>query len=584
MRYLNTPGPLLIMVLLVLFAACRNDSMLNESSCSRTGNEVIIRQRAEPDFINPMLTSSGYADQINQLIFLPLQTIHPTTLEMTPVLVKERPEITPTDEGGMRYTFDILEEAVWDDGSPVTALDYLFTVKAALHPGINDTRFGPYLRILDSVEIDPDNPKHFSVTTKQQDQLGEEIVSNTVYIMPAYHYDPEGILAKIPQQAFFTEGQLDKYKEELERFAQQFSEPQYSREPAGITGCGAYRMDNWITGQMITLSKKENWWGDDLADDYPMLGAYPDKIIFQPIAEAATAISMIQGEDIDLVPELSPDAYIQISEDSLVKQCYNLESFPQLVRSLLSLNTHSPKLSSKNVRRALALSMDAEQIIQTIYNGFGDRLFGPVPPSIAFVNKELQPLPYDTEQAKSLLKEAGWEDTNQDGTVDKMINGIQVEMVLNFDVPVESQTGQQVALLIKEQMKPSGIGINIKPGEWNEIQRRFHVGDFEIVPVGRTFPSPTIWNPRQNYHSQGQNYTGFGNAETDALIDRILTTFDEEERFKLYRELQAIIYDEQPEIYIFTPRARIAIHNRFETPLTPISPGFVSSLIRLKQQ
>jgi peptide/nickel transport system substrate-binding protein len=158
-----------------------------------------------------------------------------------------------------------------------------------------------------------------------------------------------------------------------------------------------------------------------------------------------------------------------------------------------------------------------------------------------------------------------------------------VELIFKFEVPVEAQSSQQLALLIKEQMKASGIGIDILPGEWNEIQRRYRSGDFEIIPVGRTFPSPTVWNPRQNYHSQGQNFTGFGNAETDALIDRILVTFDEEERFKLYRDLQAIIYDEQPEIYIFTPRARIAIHKRFETPLTPISPGFVPSLIKLKK-
>jgi peptide/nickel transport system substrate-binding protein len=572
------------MGLLLLFAGCTNDAALDDTSaCGRTGNELIIRQRAEPDLLNPMLTSSGYADQINQLIFLPLETIHPSTLEMTPVLVEKRPEIKPTAEGGMRYTFDILEEAVWDDGSPVTAHDYLFTVKLGLHPGINVARFGPFLGIIAAVEIDPDDPKHFSVITKQQDQLGEEIVTNTVYVMPAYHYDPKGILAKIPQEAFFQENKLGPYTEQLETFAQQFSEPQFSREPTGITGCGAYRLDSWTTGQLLTLSKKENWWGEGLAEDYPMLAAYPDIISFQPIAEGATAMSVIQGEDIDLVPELTPDAFVQLSEDSLVQECYTLESFPQLVRSMLSLNTRSPKLNDKRVRRALALSMDADQIISTVYNGFGDRLSTPVPPSIAFANNDLKPLPYDPEQAKTLLAEAGWADSNQDGTVDRMINGEKVELIFKFEVPVEAQSSQQLALLIKEQMKASGIGIDILPGEWNEIQRRYRSGDFEIIPVGRTFPSPTVWNPRQNYHSQGQNFTGFGNAETDALIDRILVTFDEEERFKLYRDLQAIIYDEQPEIYIFTPRARIAIHKRFETPLTPISPGFVPSLIKLKK-
>lgn len=572
---------LLAGLILALFS-CNNDSTVADDTWERTGNELIIRQQAEPDRLNPLLTSSGYANQINQLIFLSLETLDPEKLELAPMLVKERPNIVMTETGGMRFTFDILEEASWDDGSPVTAYDYLFTVKAALHPQLNADRFRPYIGIISDIDIDEANPKHFTLTTRNQDQLGEEFVTNVLMILPEYHFDPDGLLRDIPLTVFTDEDQQEAHTDVLENFAAQFSDQRFSRESDGVIGAGPYRLESWETGQRVNLVKKENWWGDDLVDDYPGLAAYPDRISFQIIADGATSVAVVQGEDIDIVPELDVESFTQLQNDSRVQECYNLESFPQLVRSFLSLNTRSPKLADKRVRRALALSIDVEVVIKELYEGFGDRIMGPVPPSVIFANQDLKLLDYDPAAAKALLKEAGWEDTNGNGTADKTINGTLTEMQLDFEIPAGRESTQQLGLLLKDQMRASGIDLNITPGDWNEIMGRHRSGDFEIVPMGRTFPSPTVWNPRQNYHSEGDNRTGFGNAETDALIDRILTTFDEDERYDLYRELQAIIYDEQPEIFMFAPRARIALHKRLETPLIPIAPGFLPNLVQVK--
>lgn len=584
MKLINTPyGRLLVTFgLCLLLVSCKNDASVVDDSCQRTGNNLIIRQQAEPDRLNPLLTSSGYANQINQLIFLTLETLDPENLELAPMLVKKRPQVGTTETGGMSFTFDILDEARWDDGSPVTANDYLFTVKTALHPGLNADRFRPYIGIISDIEIDAENPKHFTVLTRNQDQLGEEFVSNVLMILPEYHYDPEGLLQDIPLEAFFDEEQLKPYTEALEDFAAQFTDQRFSRESEGVVGNGPYRLESWETGQRVTLVKKDNWWGDELAEDYPSLGAYPNRIDFQLIADGATSVAVVQSEDIDIVPELDVESFLRLQNDSLVQACYSLESFPQLVRSFLSLNTRSPKLADKRVRRALALSIDVEEVINNLYQGFGDRIFGPVPPSVVFANKRLELLDYNSERAKSLLAEAGWEDTNGNGIVDKTINGTLTEMRLDFEIPAGRESTQQLGLLLKEQMQASGIELEIVPGDWNDIMGRHRSGDFEIVPMGRTFPSPTVWNPRQNYHSQGDNRTGFGNAETDALIDRILTTFEEEERYDLYRELQGIIYEEQPEIFLFAPRARIAIHKRFQTPLIPLAPGFLPNLVQLK--
>lgn len=567
----------------LLASACQGDRAGEDlTACERQGNEVIIRQAAEPDRLHPILTSSAYATQVNQLLFLTLESLDPATMSMVPMLVEDRPQVQELESGGIAYTFDILDEAVWDSGSPITGHDYLFTLKAAMNPLVNAPRLRAYLSIIEAVEIDADDPRHFTVTIRERDLLGEEIVANVIPVMPEYHYDPEGLLRDIPLSALSDEEAQQAFTAALQEFADLFSEPRFAHDAEGVVGNGPYALENWETGQRVILNKKPDWWGTELIDDYPALAAYPDRIIFQVIPDATTAGAVIRSEDIDVVPDLTAEDFNRLKADSLVNVCYRLESLPQLASSFLSLNNRSPKLADKRVRRAIALSIDTDEIINSLYQGFGDRIAGPIPNAMVFVNQDLPLLDQQTEQARQLLAQAGWEDTNSNGTVDRVIDGSLTELQLRIDVPTESASAQQMALLLQKQLTASGIGLDIQTSAWREILSRHRAGNFEIVPMGRSYPSPTVWNPRQNYHSAGDSRTGFGSAETDALIDRILTTFDEEERTELYRQLQAIIYEEQPEIYLFSPRTRIALHRRFDTELIPIAPGFLPNLIRLQ--
>lgn len=578
--------PLSLRIFLIgclLIAACgRESTSENLAGCERQSNEAIIRLAAEPDRLHPILTTSGYANQVNQLLFLTLESLSPTSMDMEPMLVEQRPEVRETESGGMAYTFDIHDEAVWDNGSPITGHDYLFTLKAVMNPMVNAPRLRAYMALIEAVEVDADDPRRFTVYTRERDLLGEEIVANVIPVMPAYHYDPEGLLRDIPLAVMGDEQGRQSYTDALQAFADQFSEPRFSHEADGVIGNGPYELEIWETGQRVILRKKADWWGADLADDYPALAAYPDRIIFQIIPDATTAGAVIQSEDIDVVPDLTAEAFVQLQADSAVNACYRLESFPQLASSFLSLNTRDAKLSDKRVRRAIAMSIDANEIIENLYQGFGDRLAGPVPNTLVYANKDLRLLDYQPEQARQLLSQAGWEDSNGNGLVDKMVDGELTELQLRFDIPANNNAVQQLGLMMQDQLKAAGIGLDIQAGAWSEIMAAHRAGNFEIVPMGRAYPSPTIWNPRQNYHTGGDSRTGFGTAETDALIDRILTVADDDERMELYRQLQTIIYDEQPEIYLFSPRARIALHRRFDTELIPVSPGFLPNLIRLQ--
>lgn len=575
----------------LLLASCKTDpkedTLASLASCERTGNEVVLRLEAEPDILNPLITATSYANQLNFQMFSYLLTLDPETLELIPQLANDRPAVELLEEGpyagGTSYSYEIHEEAVWEDGSPVTGADYAFTLKAVLNPQVPAVRLRPHITLIKDVVVDADNPKRFTVVTDKRFFSGEEKTSSTFPIMPEKVYDPNGYLKDIPVTDFTDAEKVEALAASdprLKQFADEFMLPKYGREVGFVTGSGPYKFVGWETGQELVLEKKENWWGDALANKYRALQAYPDRLVFKPIKEAATAIQGLRGGNLDVVPDIDPVTFVDMRDDPTMTDCFEFYSPSMLAVAFIYVNTNNPKLSDKRVRKALSHAIDAQAIIDQVYYGMGERLASPVHPSQKFYNSDLPAADYDVEKAKALLAEAGWTDTNQDGTVDKEINGKREELVLAYTYTAGRASAERTALIIQESARRAGVKIELDGGEFRQTIARQRAGDYELSGAGRSL-APN-WEPRQSYHTQGDNRAGFGTAETDALINRIQETLDDAERYKLYKELQAIIYDERPEIYIMTYSVRFAIHKRFDTPITAYFPGYFPNYMKLR--
>lgn len=575
--------------LFLILSSCKTETKEEAllSTCERTGNEVVIRLEAEPDVLNPLTTTSNYANQLNFQLFSYLLSLDPETLELIPQLAKARPTITMVDDGpyagGVNYTYEIHDEAVWEDGSPVTGHDYVFTLKAVLNPEVSAVRLRPHITLIKDVIVDQDNPKRFTVLTDKRFFSGEEKTASTFSIMPEKVYDPNGYLKDIPLTEFTDPKRLEALAatdNRLKQFADVFQSPDYGREIGFVTGSGPYRFAGWETGQELVLIKKENWWGDALASKYRALDAFPDKLIFKPIKDGVAAIQGLKAGILDVVPDIEAASFMEMKDDPAMTDCYEFYSPSMLAIGFIYVNLKNPKLSDKKVRQALSYAIDYDQIIDKVYFGTGERLTSPVHPSQKFYNKDLPAIDYNVQKAKDLLAEAGWTDTNSDGTVDKEINGQKVELVLTYSFSNARASAERSALIIKEGAQRAGIGIELDGMEFRTQIQRQRTGDYELSGAGRSL-APN-WEPRQSYHTQGDNRTGFGNAETDALIDKIQETLDDNERYKLYKELQAIIYEERPEIYMMTYSTRFAIHKRFDTPITAYFPGYFPNFMKLK--
>ena len=107
----------------------------------RKENTVTVRMEAAATSLNPILPGPGYNRYAAANVFQTLATVEPKTLEMVPLLIKKVPDVYEVQEGpyaGMlAYDFEIYKEAVWDNGSPVTANDFLFSLKILISPDIH---------------------------------------------------------------------------------------------------------------------------------------------------------------------------------------------------------------------------------------------------------------------------------------------------------------------------------------------------------------------------------------------------------------------------------------------------------------
>lgn len=584
------PAPrLLALFVLLLALGCQTESSKDEEyKLNRPLGEAHLQIDAEPDQLNPLLTLSNYSNTVIGLTACYLQSLDPESMEMKPQLAQSRPEITLLEDGpyagGVSYAFEIRPEAVWDNGSPVTASDFVFTLKAAFNPKVPAPVYRVYLSFIKDVVIDPDNPKRFTVFSDRRYIIGEEAISAALPVLPAYHYDAEGLMADIELSDLLDETKakaLAESEERLGQFAEQFTSPAFSREPEGVAGCGPYRLVSWETGQRLVLERKTDWWGDQVTDGKEALAAYPARIVFRPIQDPNTAIAALKDGQIDVMANIPPAQFLELQETEFVNKQYNFHAPLSLVHSFIYINTRNPKLEDARVRRALAYATDVETMISTVFSGLATPSNGPVHPSFSYYNKSIKPIPYQPEEARRLLEEAGWTDTNGNGIADKVIDGTLTELTLEYKYTAGRDIAQSVALLLQESAKKAGIAIKLTPQEHTVNMDNLKRRDYELMNGAKGI-QPTAWEPKQDFHSEGDDRTGFATPETDAFIDEIQVTLDKAKREEMYLELQTRINQAMPIVPLAVPTGRLAVHKRFEGPVTAVFPGYVPRLLQLK--
>ncbi|HUR31910.1 MAG TPA: ABC transporter substrate-binding protein, partial [Saprospiraceae bacterium] len=399
--------------IVVLQVSCKTNS---EQS---TEFAVNVRLPSEPENLHPMLTNSSYGIQIAGQVLLPAAEFDPVSLQLTPLLITEVPKGENINEGkhsgGKIYKMSFRPEAAWDNGSPVTAEDYLFTLKAVLNPYVNAPSLKSFLSFITEVKIDEADPKTVSVYIDSNYILSLEIVTN-FNIYPRHVYDPGNIMSHFSHEELRDPNKKWTPEQDslLKMFADTFQSVRFLRDV--VEGAGPYQFDSWVTGEYITLKRKENWWGDKVTNPPLLLHGYPQILTYRFITDAATAEAALKSGEIDIISEVPPSSFLEMKEDPEWKDKFHFETPELLQIYYLELNNRDSILADPRIRKALAYSIDYDGIMNNLVVGLGKRATGPIHPQRSYYHKGLQPIKQNINRSLELIKEAGWKDSNGNGT------------------------------------------------------------------------------------------------------------------------------------------------------------------------
>ncbi|MCB0661697.1 MAG: hypothetical protein KDC24_03065 [Saprospiraceae bacterium] len=576
----------------VLFNACKSDGPKEADNYKYHDNTVRVRMAAEPDRLSPYLTRSAYSRLVFERVFMYMMDFDPETLQLTPVLAKSMPVLEEISEGpyagGVKMTFEIKNDAVWPNGTPVTAEDAAFSLKAVLVPGMPSV-YQPFFQFFDGLEKDPTNDKKFSLYAKEKYILLEAVAAS-LCVYPKYVFDPDGLLDEFTVEALSADDAATALgdNEKLKTFIEKFTSPELTTDPGKMIGSGAYQVDTWETGQYILISKKQDWWGSKYASSSSLFAAYPDTILFKIMPDQTAALSALKDQELDVANNLDSKDFVELKDNALVSQFYNLETPPSPTIYLAYLNNKDQILSDGKVRKALAHLVDVQDFITSLYDGLAERVGGPVLKSKPYYNNDLQLVEYNLEEAKKLLNEAGWTDSDSDGTLDKQINGSKEDLQFEILISNGSKASENLALYMQEAFKRAGVKLDVTKKEFRELMsENVRKKDYQIY-IGAMGMDLTLDDFHQQWHTEsdnpsGGNYTGFGSVAMDDLIDSIRVNLDENSRNEMYKRFQRELYKETPAIFLFSPQERIAIHKRFNAKTSEKRPGFFPNTFELKK-
>jgi oligopeptide transport system substrate-binding protein len=320
-------------------------------------------------------------------------------------------------------------------------------------------------------------------------------------------------------------------------------------------GNGRYRMDGeWEHDQQIAMVRNEDW-PEDLE---PGLA---DRIVWVIYADVNAAYLDVQAGNLDILDSIPPENEATV-EDAFGENLIRTETS---TFTYLGFPTYQPPFDNPDMRRAISMAIDRQEIIDGIGYGFGSVANSTVPPIFWQYDADAgTDLGYDPEGARRLLEEAGWRDRNGDGI-------LQNERGEPFRFTMLTNHGNQerVDILSKVQSDLRRVGIQMDPQiqEWgtllsriNNVERR----DFDAVLIG--WVTEFRIDDRDLLHcderDQPYQWVGYCNPEVDQLLDLLPTVVDREAARPLWQRYQRLIAQDQPYTFLYFQQRRSGISDR----------------------
>jgi peptide/nickel transport system substrate-binding protein len=471
-------------------------------------NQLIISSIGDASFLNPVLSQDSASSDINSFVFnglikydRDLEGFVGELAESWDVKGGPEPEIT----------FHLRRGVLWHDGKDFTAEDVKFTYDKIMDPKTNTVRRSSFESVKKAEIL---NPHTFRVTYTQPFSPGLETWSMGII--------PKHLLENVD-----------------------INTASFNRNPIGT---GPFRFVEWISDEKIVL---------DANPDYFQGKPNLNRIVYRIIPEAALNEMEIltQGSDYS---GIFPYAYQRMQEVPFLRPFTQ----PSLGYTYIGYNFKNDLFKDRRVRVALTSAINREEIVQYVLYGLGTVATGPFPNHLWYANPHVKPIPYNPQKARRLLSEAGWEDTDGDGIIDKDGRPFRFTLITNSG----NDTRRDVGVLVQRQLREIGIDVTFEMYEWSVFLKNFITArHFDACLLGWSLSvdpdAYEIWHSSQI--EKGFNVTSYRNPEADRLWEEGRREYDKEKRKEVYWRIHELLNEDQPYTFLYVPTGLSVLHKKF---------------------
>lgn len=299
---------------------------------------------------------------------------------------------------------------------------------------------------------------------------------------------------------------------------------------------GPYAVESFKPTDSCVVVRNEYYWDGDV----PL-----DKVTLKCIDDQTTRSMALQNNEVQIAYNLKTENLAEFEGND----AYYIDSLESL-RSTYAFMNQNKDLGDLALRQALLRGLDKETYCCTLLEGGATAGKAPVPPTLDFGFDELNDEnAYDPEDAKKILADAGYKDTDGDGYVEKP-DGSQLD--LKFVIYTSREELNVYAQAAQASLKDIGIRVSLDVVSYETLLDKRDSGDYDLL----------IWNVlvantgdpenylRENWYSTSENNTaGYANEEVDKLLDELAATFDQETRKDLIIQIQQHIMDDAATVF-----------------------------------
>ncbi|HXI12937.1 MAG TPA: ABC transporter substrate-binding protein [Thermoanaerobaculia bacterium] len=506
-------GKLLITTLAIVAAACGGSESKEGAKGGRatSDNALIIPFQSSPTNLDSRVGADNASGRIFDMIYSGLVKVTPG-MDYAPDLAEKWE--TPDDR---TIIFHLRPNLKFQNGQPLTSADVKWTYESLMDPAFTSSKKSGYSAV-EKIEA----PDANTVVFRLKEANGGILDNLTL-----------GILPKGADTAT------------------------YKTKPIGA---GPYKVVEFKSDERVELEAFDGWHG----------GAPKIKrIVVRIIPDATTRLLELRKGTVNFELNNIPfDSVAQFDKDPefrVVKQ-------PGAVYQYLAFNLRDPILKKKEVRQAIAHSIDRERIVRDLLRGYGtptETLFGVGHWARA---EGLTTHGYDPAKAKALLDKAGHRDPDGEGPKSRF--------KLVFKTSTDAEANQR-AEMIQQMLKETGIAVEIQSNEFGTFYEDIGKGNFQMYSLSRNgIADPDFYYVifhSKNLPPEGQNRGFFLNKRVDDLIMQGRSTFDRAKRKEAYSEVQKIVADELPYVSLYN-QTNVAVMQKELDGFVMYPSGFLLSL------